>query len=173
MQMQDTSFVLGLSQDLKKYEAIDCCDDEDHGSALPILNLIQASEITFRAVYVVRKCGKKLNEQRIPMYLQAAKEVLQKYPENSITKKVDRVNTVDEGTADKFAKKTYAKVAASPPNYRGRGGLRGRGRGNGGRQRGGRGGRSRRTEDDIPKRTYIPKKKDELFPGSQHNMELN
>ena len=138
----------------KVYEATDCCDDEDHGSALPILNLFKSSEITFRAVYVVRKCGKKLNEQRIPMYLQAAREVIQKYPENLITKKIDTIKTADGGEADSGAKKTYAKVAASPPSYRGRGGQRGRGRRAGGRQRGGRGGRPKRIEDNTPKRTY-------------------
>ena len=70
----------------KRYELSDSCDDNDHGASKPILDMIRVNNINNCAVFVVRKCGEKLNEKRIGNYIKAVKRVVKEYPENSVTK---------------------------------------------------------------------------------------
>ena len=53
-------------------ESNDHCDDEDYGASLPILQAMSQDNISCRAVFVVRKCGMKLNNDRIPAYIRIA-----------------------------------------------------------------------------------------------------
>ena len=80
----------------KEYESADGCDDDDHGVAREIVQLLKDNAITHRGIFVVRNCKKKLNAERIPMYIQAVKSVIKKHPENKIAKKTQMVRDEEE-----------------------------------------------------------------------------
>ena len=133
----------------KIYEANDYCDDEEHGIGKHILDLLIDNNITCRAVFVVQKFGRKLNNERIAAYVEAAQSVVKQYPFNSILEKNQHVDPQLAGKHPASNQRsnnppTYANItkgtAKSPPDgpppsqgIRGRGGrrggLRGRGRG--------------------------------------------
>ena len=144
----------------------DHCDDEDYGASSPILQMMMENNITHRAIFVVQKCGSKLNQERIPMYLKTAVETVNLHPKNEYTRLMQKATSREKPPVD-----TYAAAAASPPKdmevddankgkpmkrgyvQRGRGGTRGRG--GRGRGRGGRGGFSKQKEKDNIQ-VYIP-----------------
>ena len=125
---------------LKKAQCSDSCDDDDYGASLPVLQMLMENNITHRAVFVVRKCGDKLHQKRIPMYLKTATETINRNSYNGFVRKEQFVK--EKIPAEPVS--SYAAAAASPPKdepqkkkrhayvNRGRGG----GRGRGGRGRG-------------------------------------
>ena len=154
----------------KKYMTIDGCDDDDHGCSQPIIELLKANKMTNRAIFVVRKCGKKLNEKRIPAYVDAAAAVIKKFPKNtvtgelqSITEEIEKIRRYTntwkgpESYADavKPAYQSNTRRGYRPPRKygagRGRGGRGGRG-GQGGSYQGG----EKPTGKETEKRVYVP-----------------
>ena len=119
------------------YQANDHCDDEDYGSSKVILDTMIKNEITNRAVYVVRNCGEKLHSERMQMYSQAAKQVINAHPWNQITNTNQKVAESSETAMDNQPKKWGVVVRGGT---RGRRAIRGGGTGHrGGRkERGGR-----------------------------------
>ena len=119
----------------RKYEEWGHCDDQDYGSSTEIMKMMQQNGIENRVVFVVRKCGMKLNAERYQMYKEAAKEVINKFPENEICKSQQNI------AAENWATEPYRALRGQV--YR-RGQNRARGRGVRGLQykqqnRGGRG----------------------------------
>ena len=136
----------------KIYECNDYCDDDDHGVGKVLLDILLDNNITAKAVFVVRKCGQKLNNARMGIYAQAAYAVLQQFPYNTVLAKHQEVSAETEGVhpvSSKQVPTTYANVTKglvkTPPtgerkqSERVQGGGRGTGRGRGGAQRRGRG----------------------------------
>ena len=65
----------------------DSCDDDDHGAGKSILEAMQQSGISQKAIFVVRYCSKiKLGSERFECYVQAAKSVLEDHPYNKMAK---------------------------------------------------------------------------------------
>ena len=63
----------------KFHLANDGCDDEEYGASLPLAKLLAENQITHRAIFIVRKCGLKLQQDRIPCYTQLAHALIQKH----------------------------------------------------------------------------------------------
>ena len=138
----------------KRHECEDFCDDDDIGVGSHILKLLKTNDVLCRAVFVVRKCGEKLQENRVKEYIKCATNTINKRAKNDITGKEDLIKLCEDDPAEN--RPSYANVLKSPPGTTnnqtrnpagvGRGRGRGRGRGNGraqGRGRrmyGGRGG---------------------------------
>ena len=75
--------VWNIPTDLK-FDGQDFCDDQDHGVGRMILNMMIQSDISNRALFLIRHSGEKMNEDRISMYKKAAISVLEKSPINSV-----------------------------------------------------------------------------------------
>ena len=106
----------------------DYCDDEDIGVGNFMLGKMKANNITHKAVFLVRYCGKmKLGEDRFPCYLQAFQALLSQKPINAITRK-------QQSLKEESGYNNSSAVGNASPR-RGRG--RGRGRGGGASPRGG------------------------------------
>ena len=140
---------------LSKYECEDSCDDDDVGAGAAVLRFMKNNNIMCRAILVVRRCGNRLYDERIPTYIKCAEETIKKNSYNTLAKTTDQVATNDHGQL------TYAGAVKSPPKpsatVRGRG--RGQGRGRGGRSRRRGGGRGTAT-GNLPvqeNNVYIPK----------------
>ena len=127
---------------IKTYESQDCCDDNDHGVGHSILQILTENNIERRAIFVVRKGGQKLYEERIPTYVKAAKEVIQKYPDNPLLnqkqvlqQQTDRPKSPGQPNSPTYAeiveegKKEKNTESQKKYNDRGRGRRRGRGGG--------------------------------------------
>ena len=142
------------------HEANDGCDDDDHGISSAILEWMKTQQITHRVLFVVRNCGEKLKNDRIPMYIQACERVVSEYPENKLLKK-HQIPIGNRVSPDK----SYATAAGDmrtrrEPDQKNRGRGQGfvrrrgnRGRGNRGRGRGGY--RHTQTTNEDPD-VYIP-----------------
>ena len=137
----------------------DYCDDGDEGACAAILRAMKESKIQSRAVFIVRKCGEKLNEKRLPSYLKCVEETIKANARNNITK-------IEDGIQNSTRPTSYAGAVKSPNKPlpgRGRGSFRGyrgtRGRG----RRGGRGGTrinkdARETQaNDVEKTVCTPR----------------
>ena len=127
---------------VKKYLAEDFCDDGDHGIGRMILEEMQRCDIKCRAIFVVRNTKEKMCGERYRLYKQCVHETLCMHSKNDVTGEEEKMTAPNQENQNTDEKRTYAKVAASPPmaeDQRGRG--RGRGRGDG---RGGRGWRNSR-----------------------------
>ena len=81
------------------FERTDGCDDEDHGVSEAIIQMLLENQVSHRAIFVVRNCQEKLHAERIPSYLKAVKNVVTKYPVNSITQIQDKVQTLEDPTS--------------------------------------------------------------------------
>ena len=82
----------GTSHHHQDYE-----DDEDPGAGRAILQYMRRNNITHKAIYVVRFCGKtKLESNRLKYYSDAAREVITKWPHNSLLKQDQQVSTESE-----------------------------------------------------------------------------
>ena len=137
----------------EKYTDEDYCEDEETGVGAPLLKILKDNNIKSRAVFIVRKCGEKLNDKRVYHYVQVLKEIVKKHAENIISGQTDAI-------LDPTQPQTYAGAVKSPPpnkenGYRGRGQRRNRGRGRGRGQGGGRGGHF--TKNDQPREDYTPR----------------
>ena len=63
----------------------DFCDDGDGGAGAVLLESMKQSDLTHKAIYVVRYCGaSKLGEKRLDAYMQAAKVLIATKPKNTI-----------------------------------------------------------------------------------------
>ena len=151
----------------KDYDVNDGCDDGESGAGAALARLLKEHEIQNRVVFVVRKCGDKLQQERIKQYIQAATNVINRFSENHLASKnqhVDQKNEADQSAKDEQTDRplTYAGAVKTPPKVdqsenatrqqngrQGRGGRgtgRGGGRGRAGYRRGrGRGGSNNRT----------------------------
>ena len=103
----------------KWYELQDYCDDGDHGVGAAILQRMQFNNLEQAAIYVVRNCGQKLKENRIPTYVAAIKEAIKTSPMNPITKQP--YNFKEDSSAfsrysDHPNSPTYAGVTKDGPN---------------------------------------------------------
>ena len=147
----------------KEYDSTDYCDDDDFGAGCPIMDMIARSNINCRALFIVRNCGPKMNEGRIPAYLSVAEKIIKAHPINTFTNKKQLVvpAVIQENPT------TYAAAVKSPPGGA-QGRLRGRGRGNsrgrGGNRRGGRKQYGRNMSETKEKKMYTPKSEEYLFP---------
>ena len=165
------------------YENNDYCDDEEHGAGKEILDLMLDNAITCRAIFVVRKCGVRLNNERLPTYIEAVQQMMLQCPENAVTKIKQTINSENDGAhpvsnRSSRVPRTYANItkgtAKSPPSEQGSKAIRGnrgrwRGGSRGGSTRGGRGRHTARnpTQKDpqysaTEKTTYIPLTEAEL-----------
>ena len=78
-----------------KFLYTDACDDEDYGAGRAILEAMEASEMSSRAIFVVRHCGpQKLGQERMNCYIKAAQNVCREYPKNEILKKEQSLETI-------------------------------------------------------------------------------
>ena len=105
-------------------ECLDGCDDEDLGVSRALVSLLKHNEITHRAIYVVRVCGEKLNQERMPTYLQVAADVINQFPNNELTRTTQKAVIAEDMLQPK-----QKPVYASRGRGRGRGRARGQGRG--------------------------------------------
>ena len=96
---------------IRRYECIDYCDDADHGCGAVISKVMTDNKITHRVIFIVRKCGMKLNQDRFSTYTEVAYKLLEKYPMNHLTGKSQ---TVHPPTQDEDAKLTYAGALSRP-----------------------------------------------------------
>ena len=173
----------------KFYESKGYCDDDDHGVGQPILQMMQKNNITHRAIYIVRDCGKRLYGDRVRSYLQAAEQAIQMYPDNPVAGAKQVVENVKpdqpendtyssavrngkppRGTVKRFRKNNKdptgrhekGRHPTTQGNFRGQGrGTRGRG---GGNTRGG-GAQQQGATKDVE--TYIPRN----FSDDEDQME--
>ena len=67
------------------------CEDEEIGVGKPILDLLVQNDITHRVIFVIRYCGPKLNKERVPLYLEAAKVVIKQAPFNRLLRKEQNI----------------------------------------------------------------------------------
>ena len=72
---------------------MDSCDDDDYGAGSVVLRVLTENDITHKALFIVRKCGEKLNQDRMPCYSQIASAIFAKSPVNSITGKMQGLKT--------------------------------------------------------------------------------
>ena len=153
---------------LDKIQLEDGCDDDDHGASRAILEVLKASEITHRAVFVVRECGDKLHGERLEMYRQITQSTLAAFPMNEVLQRTQHVNT-ESPDPNNSSPREFVRRGRSKPSGAGRGGG-GRGRGGAPRGRGGnawsrgapstrRGTRQGETGQTV---TYIPKSEADL-----------
>ena len=70
---------------LLKIDGVDSCDDEDYGAGVAILKVLIDLRITHKVIFIVRKCGEKLSQDRIPCYTQIANAIFANNPVNRIT----------------------------------------------------------------------------------------
>ena len=93
------------------------CDDGDYGVSHDILRLLLKENIQCRAVFVVRNCGQKLNQDRNKCYLQSAINVLRKFQYNKVTKTNQPLMTkeVEEILGTKSASSTYSSAVTKKP----------------------------------------------------------
>ena len=111
----------------RPYEATDCCDDEDYGSARPILDLMVKGQVKMQAIFVVRNCGDKLYGEGFNMYKEAACRVMEKYPKNDIAKeeqKLPKEEEEDQNIAGEM-KRLYSETVSGSKRGGGKGGTRG------------------------------------------------
>ena len=132
-----------------KYESESYCDDGDHGIGSKLLQMLQDNNIRCRAIYIVRKCGEKLNADRYAQYFKCASETV-RMNAGIIKSLALKIRWKETGNM------TYAAAVKSPPK-RAQPVTRGRG----GRYRGGRGcGGSntyrKKIDNDAEKKLYIP-----------------
>ena len=103
----------------------DFCDDQEAASARALLKDMIKSNICFKVIFIVRFCGMKLGAERIPTYLQAAKEVMKKFPKNALTGEPQSFKVISfsehdpqdnkhKKTSEKKNDDTSPKVRASP-----------------------------------------------------------
>ena len=153
--------------DKNDYESIGWCDDEEYGAGKAVAEILEKNNVIHRVVFIVRNCGIKLKNRRIPSYVTMVTNLVQQYPDNPIAKKQQYISTDQdkENTADDAPPKTYAKAAISRPLRKDYPIQRGRGRGRTRRGQGGRGGMYGRglkthtnNQDMKPVETYIPRK---------------
>ena len=78
---------------IPKYECSDGCDDGDHGVAEMMLQVMRDNNINNRVIYVVRKCGAKLNEKRTDCYIKAVRQIIKQFPENPVTGHSQQITT--------------------------------------------------------------------------------
>ena len=101
-----------------KQHAHDYDDDEDHGVGRILLKELRRNDVTNRAVFIVRYCGKeKLNQQRYGAYLSAATQAMEKYPYNKIAKAKQFLRSSDEierSGGDAKNKRRYVYQEPSP-----------------------------------------------------------
>ena len=113
------------------------CDDEDYGASQALLELLVKNKLNNRAVFVVRNCGEKLYEERIPTYIRAARAVIDKFPWNDLLKVNQTLQPVQEadnangqipkkwGRVNRGFKKTSANQEGESVKWASRGGRRG------------------------------------------------
>ena len=155
---------------IRTYECVDYCDDDDHGCGAAVSAMMTENSITHRAIYIVRKCGYRLNSDRIPTYIQIAKELVNKFQNNPLISENQMVKDNPPASGEQ-QKKTYASAVNSRGGRGGRGGRRG-----GGSRRGHGGNYKKRTrentnQDETKNITYIPP--DESTFGSQPPRQMD
>ena len=80
---------------LNRFECEDYADDQDLGMGSVLLKQLQDNNITHRAIFVVRKCGQKLNQDRAECYRQVAVKTLQINPANSVLKTQQQIPALE------------------------------------------------------------------------------
>ena len=89
------------------------CDDGDYGVSQHIAQLLSKDSIQCRAIFVVRNCGQKLNEERIRCYVKAAINTLLKFQFNKVTNKNQLLQTTDVDVLIEARKPTtYSSITA-------------------------------------------------------------
>ena len=76
----------------------DYCDDGDFGVGRQILKIMEESDITSKAIFIVRYAGEKLDQDRFPTYIEAVEKLFYKYPYNMIEKKNQYVRLQNQQT---------------------------------------------------------------------------
>ena len=121
------------------HDGVSYCEDEEYGIGSAILQTLIDNGVTHRAIFAIRYCGEKLQNDRIDTYMQAVKAVIKQAPYNSIVRCEQQIKEDDQKNP---------RQAGGP--RRGTNNYRGRGRG----FRGGRGGGGRKINEE--KRKYSP-----------------
>ena len=168
---------------VNEFEWSDCCDDEDHGAAQPVLDMLIENNIASRAVFIVRNRGKKLNADRVRMYIECAKKLVTEHPRNHILDAAQQIKEDASAPRKQQQDQQRSPVSYSDavkmnkkprPVYTAKGrrgefnpqrGGRGRGRGNQGRGRGNepRGDSVQKDSSKMQKSVvYVPKGEEEI-----------
>ena len=98
---------------LRPSECNNYCDDEDYGCGAAVAGWMKDNNISHRAIFVVRKCGRKLNQERFATYISACRAVLQEYPNNEVIN-VNQFMEVEKVEAEH----TYAGAVKQPARPR-------------------------------------------------------
>ena len=100
------------------YDGQNFCEDDEFGVGIPLLNMLLDNDITHRAIFLVRRCGEKLNADRIPCYKQALAAVVRQAPFNKILQKEQSIHDETDSTTkgNKSARRGYAGQTRKPNN---------------------------------------------------------
>ena len=105
----------------EQYLYKDACDDGDIGIGAQILDIMKRSNITHKAVFIVRYCGKqKLEENRADAYVQTFKALLTYKPMNTCLQKTQDITSAPRRKADETKTKkmsNYKKSQTPPKSY--------------------------------------------------------
>ena len=99
---------------LNHAQCMDHCDDEDYGASYPILQMMIENDITHRAIFIVRKCGKKLRQERNKIYNRVAVGTLNRTVVNKFTRTQQRLEN-QAAAQPEPQPSSYAAAVTSPP----------------------------------------------------------
>ena len=103
----------------REYENIDGCDDQDVGASAPLVEIMKDSNISNRAIYIVRNCGQKLYADRTSSYIQAMTQTMKEFPVNSFNGERQQITQSPSvpilNNTQRKLPNSYANAVKSPP----------------------------------------------------------